>query len=158
MVSFCYVLLNFVFLYTVPMSELTGRLDIGYLSARSVFGETGGRIITLLVCLALISSMSSMIMVGPRIAQTMGEDFMITKRLAKRNSRGSPVYAMLFQSSLAALLAVTSTFVVRALIEWRSKIEAQIRPAMPLNKGGKFGRGQRHTMRPGTQERAYGCS
>jgi basic amino acid/polyamine antiporter, APA family len=109
-VSLCYVLLNFIFLHTVPVTELAGRIDIGYLSARAVFGETGSRIMTLLVCLALISSMSSMIMVGPRIAQTMGEDFKTIRIFARRNSRGSPVYAMLFQSATAALLAITSAF------------------------------------------------
>lgn len=109
-VAVSYVLLNVVFLRTVPMSELTGRLDIGYLSARAIFGETGSRVMTLLICLALTSSMSSMIMVGPRIAQTMGQDFLILGRLAKKTSRGSPLYAMLFQSSLAILLAATSAF------------------------------------------------
>jgi basic amino acid/polyamine antiporter, APA family len=109
-VSLCYVLLNFIFLYTVPITELTGRIDIGYLSARAIFGETGSRVMTLLVCLALISTMSSMIMVGPRIAQTMGEDFKIIRIFARKNSRGSPVYAMLLQSAFALLLAMTSAF------------------------------------------------
>jgi APA family basic amino acid/polyamine antiporter len=109
-VSLCYILLNFIFLYTVPVSELTGRIDIGYLSAKAIFGETGSRIMTLLVCLALISTMSSMIMIGPRIAQTMGEDIGIIRAFAKRNRRGSPVRAILFQSSIAALLAITSAF------------------------------------------------
>jgi basic amino acid/polyamine antiporter, APA family len=109
-VSLCYILLNFTYLHTVPVTELLGRIDIGYLSAMAVFGETGSRVMALLVCLALISTMSSMIMVGPRIAQTMGEDFRIIRIFAKRNSRGSPVYAMLLQSAFAVLLATTSAF------------------------------------------------
>jgi APA family basic amino acid/polyamine antiporter len=50
-VSLCYVLINFIFLYTVPISELAGQINVGYLSAKSIFGRGGGTIMTLLICL-----------------------------------------------------------------------------------------------------------
>ena len=109
-VSICYVLLNFVFLYTVPVQQLTGRIDVAYLSAKAVFGSSGARIVTLLICLALISNLSSMIMAGPRVIQAMGEDIRVLRLFAKKNRRGSPVYAILLQSCVAIFLAVTSTF------------------------------------------------
>jgi len=109
-VSICYVLLNFIFLYTVPVQQLTGRIDVAYLSAKAVFGSSGARIVTLLICLALISNLSSMIMAGPRVIQAMGEDIRVLRLFAKKNRRGSPVYAILLQSSFALILAVTSTF------------------------------------------------
>ncbi len=109
-VSICYVLLNFIFLYTVPVQQLTGRIDVAYLSAKAVFGSSGARIVTLLICFALVSSLSSMIMAGPRVAQAMGEDISALRILARKNRRGSPVYAVLLQSSVAMLLALTSTF------------------------------------------------
>lgn len=109
-VSLCYLLLNFVFLYTVPVSELSGKIDVGYLSARAIFGSGGGVIMTLLICLALVSSLSSLIMVGPRVAQTMSEDLGIFSLLAKRNSSGAPVYAIILQSAIALVLTLTSTF------------------------------------------------
>ena len=104
-VSICYVLLNFVFLYTVPVQQLTGRIDVAYLSAKAVFGSSGARIVTLLICLALVSTLSSMIMAGPRVTQAMGEDIGALRLFAKKNRRGSPVYAILLQSSVAVLLA-----------------------------------------------------
>jgi APA family basic amino acid/polyamine antiporter len=109
-VSICYVLLNFIFLYTVPVQQLTGRIDVAYLSAKAVFGSSGARIVTLLICLALISNLSSMIMAGPRVIQAMGEDIGALRLFAKKNRRGSPARAILLQSSFALLLAVTSTF------------------------------------------------
>ncbi|MFZ0929127.1 MAG: amino acid permease [Syntrophobacteraceae bacterium] len=109
-VSVCYVLLNLVFLYTVPVRELTGRIDIAYLSAETVFGGVGARIVTLLICLALVSTLSSMIMAGPRVTQVMGEDIGFLGVFAKKNRRGSPAYAILLQSSVALLLALTSAF------------------------------------------------
>ncbi len=109
-VSVCYILLNFIFLYTVPVRELTGRIDIAYLSAEAVFGGIGARIVTLLICLALVSNLSSMIMAGPRVTQAMGEDIGFLRVFAQKNRRGSPAYAILLQSSVALLLALTSAF------------------------------------------------
>jgi APA family basic amino acid/polyamine antiporter len=109
-VSLFYVLLNVVFLSTVPVGELTGRIDVGYLSAKAIFGASGARVMTLLICLALISTLSSMIMVGPRVASTMGEDIAAIGFLSRRNEKGVPVRAMLIQSSVAILLALTSAF------------------------------------------------
>jgi hypothetical protein len=44
--------------------QLAGQIDVGYLSAKSIFGQrryhNDG-----LICVALISSLSSLIMVGP---------------------------------------------------------------------------------------------
>jgi APA family basic amino acid/polyamine antiporter len=109
-VSLCYILLNVVFLLTVPAAELSGKIEVGYFSARAIFGEGGVRLMTLLICLALISSLSSMIMVGPRVAGAMGEDIRALGFMALRNKRGVPVRAILIQSSVAILLALTSAF------------------------------------------------
>ncbi len=109
-VSICYVLLNYIFLYTVPVSELTGKIDIAFLSGKAIFGLAGARIVTVLVCLALVSCLSSMIMAGPRVIQVMGEDLFAMRGLAARNKRGAPVYAILLQSSIGLFLALTATF------------------------------------------------
>ena len=89
-VSVCYVLINFIFLYTVPMNELAGKIDVGFLSAKSIFGRGGGTVMTFLICLALISSLSSLIMVGPRVTQAMGQDMKFFRFLSATNSRGAP--------------------------------------------------------------------
>jgi len=67
---------------------------------------------TLLICLALLSSLSSMVMVGPRVTQVMGEDLTALRVFAKRNARGVPVRTIVLQSSIALFLVVTSTFEV----------------------------------------------
>jgi APA family basic amino acid/polyamine antiporter len=109
-VSLCYCLINYVFLYTVPMRELAGQIDVGYLSAKSIFGPRGGTIMTVLICLALVSSLSSLIMVGPRVTHTMSEDIKSLRFLAKRNARGAPAFAILLQALVAIVLTLTATF------------------------------------------------
>jgi APA family basic amino acid/polyamine antiporter len=109
-VSVCYCLINYIFLYTVPMGELAGQIDVGFLSAKAIFGQRGGAIMTVLICLALISSLSSLIMVGPRVTQTMSEDMKRLRFLARRNARGAPVFAIILQALLAIFLTLTATF------------------------------------------------
>jgi basic amino acid/polyamine antiporter, APA family len=109
-VSLCYVLLNFIFLYTVPAQELAGKIDVGFLAARSIFGPGGGTIMTLLICLALISSLSSLIMVGPRVTQAMSQDLKLFPVFSVTSSRGAPAAAIILQSSVALFLTLTSTF------------------------------------------------
>ena len=65
---------------------------------------------TSLICLVLISTLSSMIMLGPRVAAAMGEDIGTLGFLAARNKRGVPVTAILIQSSVALLIVMTSAF------------------------------------------------
>ena len=109
-VSICYVLLNLVFLLTVPAVELTGKIEVGYLSAKSILGAGGAGVMTSLVCVVLISTLSAMIMLGPRVACAMGEDIGALGFLAGRNKRGVPVRALLIQSLVAVVLVMTSAF------------------------------------------------
>jgi len=109
-VSLCYCLINYIFLYTVPMSELSGQIDVGFLAAKSIFGQRGGAMMTVLICLALISSLSSLIMVGPRVTQTMSEDINSLRFFAQRNARGAPVFAIILQAGVAIFLTLTATF------------------------------------------------
>ncbi|GAB4493530.1 MAG: amino acid permease [Raineya sp.] len=109
-VMLCYVLLNFVFLYTSPISNLAGKLDVGYESAMAIFGNAGGRIMASIIALLLVSSISAMVFAGPRVTQAIGEDFEIFSKIAITNSKGVPVYAILLQSTIAIILVLTSTF------------------------------------------------
>jgi APA family basic amino acid/polyamine antiporter len=64
--------LNFVFLCTVPVTELAGRLEIGALSAEVIFGPSGGLLASIMICILLVSTISAMVMAGPRVLQVAG--------------------------------------------------------------------------------------
>jgi APA family basic amino acid/polyamine antiporter len=110
LVMVLYVLLNYVFLYTVPMGDLAGRVEVGYVSGLAVFGEVGGQIMSLLIAVLLISTVSAMVFLGPRITQAMGEDLPALRWLAITSEREIPVVSVLFQATVALLFIYTSTF------------------------------------------------
>ena len=67
-----YVLLNAAFLATTPESEMSGQLEVGLIAGKHIFGENGGRIVGGIICLGLISAISSMTWIGPRVTMSMG--------------------------------------------------------------------------------------
>ena len=105
-----YLLLNFTFLHVAPMSEMVGKLEIGYVAAQSVFGETGAAIMGVILALLLISTVSAMVLAGPRVLQVIGEDFVSFRALAKTNADGIPFVAIVFQSLIALGFIVSASF------------------------------------------------
>lgn len=105
-----YVALNAVFLYTTPMSELAGKIEVAQIAGQHIFGEAGGRVVAALICFGLISSVSAMVWIGPRVSMTMGEDIPALRVFARKSARGVPVTAMFFQVVIVTLLLWTQSF------------------------------------------------
>ena len=105
-----YLLLNFVFLSVAPIEALQGQLEIGVIAAQYAFGATGGQLMGLMLSLLLISTVSAMLMAGPRVLLVIGQDFPTFGWLAKTNASGMPFIAILSVVSLSMVLVLTSSF------------------------------------------------
>jgi basic amino acid/polyamine antiporter, APA family len=105
-----YVALNAVFLHSAPIDRLAGQLDVARVAGSYIFGETGGRIVSAMICIGLISSISAMMWIGPRVMMTMGEDIPVLRPFARRSTGGAPAYAILFQLTAASLMLFTRSF------------------------------------------------
>src|ERR1043166_3474859 len=105
-----YVALNAVFLYTTPIGALAGHIDVAMIAGTFVFGERGGQIVGALISLGLVSSISAMIWIGPRVSMTMGEDFPALRVLARRSANGAPRAAILLHATIASALLFTQSF------------------------------------------------
>ncbi len=110
LVMLMYILLNGVFLLAAPQDELRGKIEVGVIVAQFTFGDTGGVIMGVVLSLLLVSTVSAMILAGPRVIQVMGEDYSWFKIFARREDTGVPVRAILMQSALTILFIVTATF------------------------------------------------
>ena len=105
-----YAPLNAVFMYSAPIAQMKGQVDVGYIAATHIFGGTGGLIMGLLISIGLVSAISSMVWAGPRVTQVMGEDFRTLRFLSVKNANGVPHLSLLFQYVLVVALIATSTF------------------------------------------------
>jgi len=109
-VSVLYLLLNFVFLLHNPLEAIQGELEIGQITAISLFGEKGGVLISFGIALMLISSISAMIWAGPRVTQVMAEDHKLWTWFSKKTAGKVPIRAIWLQTGITLLLLFTGTF------------------------------------------------
>ena len=105
-----YVCLNAVFIATTPASELAGQIDVAIIAGKRIFGEFGGRMVGALICLGLISSISAMTWIGPRVTMTMGEDMPMLRLFSRRSKQDVPAVAIVFQLLVSNLLLLTGSF------------------------------------------------
>ena len=110
MVMAFYVLLNYVFLAVAPIEALQGKVEVGVIAAEYAFGSLGGQLMGLMLSLLLISTVSAMLMAGPRVLQVIGQDFSMFNRLAKTNDDGLPQIAILTVVALSVAFVLTSSF------------------------------------------------
>src|SRR5437867_7382282 len=105
-----YVLLNAIFLATTPAQELKGQLEVALVAGKHIFGAAGGRAAGAVICLGLISSISSMTWIGPRVTMSMGEDHWLLRWLGRKNTQGIPTNAIVLQLFVVNLLLLTPSF------------------------------------------------
>ncbi|MFL6527029.1 MAG: APC family permease [Chthoniobacterales bacterium] len=105
-----YVAINAAFLRTTPPAEMIGKQQVALIAGEHIFGKTGGKVMACLICLGLVSTVSAMMWIGPRVTARMGEDFQALRWLATRNSAGVPTIAILAQFAIVNLMLFTATF------------------------------------------------
>jgi APA family basic amino acid/polyamine antiporter len=118
LVTLLYTLLNLTFLKTIPIDTLASEqakdfgkpLEVAYFSAETFLGTSGAVVMAVVIAVLLISTISAMIIAGPRITQIMGRDLPILGFLGKDSKRNTPSNAILFQAIISSVLVVTSSF------------------------------------------------
>ena len=95
-----YLALNLLYVYAIPINEISGTASIGGLAAAKLFGRSLEQIISVFIAFALFSSLSAYIMLGPRVYFSMARDGFFF-RFAARSIRATRFRrkAILFQGA-----------------------------------------------------------
>ena len=109
-VMLLYLLLHVMFLSAAPMEAMAGRIEIGYVVAEYTFGVSAAKVIGVILSLLLVSTISAMLLAGPRALYVIGRDFSAFRWLGQENRYSVPANAVVLQIALTLLLIVTSTF------------------------------------------------
>ncbi|MBV6428108.1 MAG: Serine/threonine exchanger SteT [Haliscomenobacter sp.] len=109
LVTILYTTLQFVFLKHVPAGELMGQLNVGTLAAEKMLGQDVGRVFGLLISLLLVSGISAMVWVGPRVTSSIAREHALWRFFAT-GSDGIPKRALWLQFGISAFLIITGTF------------------------------------------------
>ncbi len=109
-VMILYVLINCVFLLSAPADAMRGKEDVGFVVANFIFSNQGAMIIGGLISFFLISTISSMVVVGPRVISRVAQDFSELSYLSKFSKNDVPVRAIITQSLISILILLTTDF------------------------------------------------
>lgn len=69
-----YLMLNAMFVWSAPVEELAGRENIAAVACRAIGGPSLEKAVSVTVAIALFTSISAMVMAGPRVYAKMAED------------------------------------------------------------------------------------
>jgi len=108
-VSVLYLLLNTAFLYSVEITQLKDQVDIGNILLESVFPRYA-LALSLLFGVALVASLSSMMIAGPSVLERIGEDYNVLKIFSKCNKYQSPYIAIISLMILPIIMLHTASF------------------------------------------------
>lgn len=106
-----YLSLNAVFVYAVTPGEMQGVIAVGGLAASRLFGPAAERLISLLIAFALLSAISALIIIGPRVYYAMAKDGYFFKGIAQVHPVNRvPSKAIMLQCFIAGVMVLSGTF------------------------------------------------
>src|SRR5947207_14172053 len=89
---------------------MRGQIEVGLIAGKHIFGAKSGRLVGAVICLGLVSIVSSMTWIGPRVTMSMGEDHWLLRLLGRKNKHGVPTNAIVLQLLIVNLLLLTQSF------------------------------------------------
>ena len=101
-VTLIYLALNGVFLYFAPTTLTSGKEDIAAVAAAYIGGDALAGLVRLIISLSLLTSVFSMIMIGPRVYARMADDKLFPSFFSFQGE--TPKGAILLQAATAILL------------------------------------------------------
>ena len=108
-VTVLYTLLQFVFLKHAPIADMVGQLNVGEIALSRMLGTGAGELFGIIISVLLISSISAMVWVGPRVTASMAEHHTLWRYFGTP-AQQVPKAAIWLQFFISALLIATGTF------------------------------------------------
>lgn len=109
-VTAIYLAVNYVFLTSLGLGGTAASQAVAVDMMRRTIGESGASYITVLVIIAVLSTLNAVIITGSRTKYAFGRDFPLFAFLGRWNQRANtPINALLLQSSIALVLIAVGT-------------------------------------------------
>jgi APA family basic amino acid/polyamine antiporter len=104
-VTLIYLLVNFVYLYVLPIGKVAASERVAAETARVLLGPPGGRMISLVVLVATFGSVNGMVLAGARVIYAMSREGHFFQALGRVHPRfHTPHLSLLVQGVWSCLL------------------------------------------------------
>jgi APA family basic amino acid/polyamine antiporter len=114
-VTVLYIALNAAFVYLPPFEAVVGKEDVAAAAAQAIGGQPAAIFIRVITVLALVTSVFSLVMAGPRVYARMADDG-VFPRFFRFGGAGAPTAAIIGQAALA--IALISLSDLRGLLSY----------------------------------------
>ena len=107
-----YLAINIAYLRIVPASSLANVTSPAALVATKIFGEIGGKLISVGILISVFGTLNGYLLTGPRVAYALAKDGIIpgSRMLIRVNNGGSPYNSIWLISIIACIYALTGQF------------------------------------------------
>jgi len=106
-----YLGINLLFVYAAAPDDSKGVIAIGGLAASQLFGAGAERIVSIVIGFALVSSISALIMLGPRVYYAMARDGCFFGAIGEVDPESRvPAKSIMLQCLIAVIMVLTGTF------------------------------------------------
>lgn len=110
-VTVVYLLTSAVFLYLVPLETVSSGQTFAAQAGEVLFGKAGGGVFSLIVIIAILGSLTALILSSPRVYFAMARDRLFFPAAGLLHPRfGTPYLAIALQALLASVLVLLGTF------------------------------------------------
>ena len=110
-VTLCYVALNIVYLYVLPLGAVISSSRVAADAANAVLGSGGGAVMSILVIVSTFGALSGIVLLGPRVYYSMASDSRWFGWLGAVHPRfRTPYRAIAVQAAWASALVATGTY------------------------------------------------
>jgi len=110
-ITLIYVGMNLLYIYAMPVADMTATARIGETAAARLFGDTGARLMALAVLISVFGCISATVISGPRVFYAMARDGLFFRGLAEVHPRHhTPVRAIVWQCVWSSALCLTGTY------------------------------------------------
>ncbi|MBF8296966.1 MAG: amino acid permease [Bacteroidetes bacterium] len=109
-VSLLYLSLNAVYVYAIDPDTMKGVISIGGLAMGNLVGRSMETLFSLMIALALLSSLSAFIILGPRVYYSMAKDGYFFRFVSEISPKFRvPSKAIVLQGTIAAVIVLSGT-------------------------------------------------
>lgn len=110
-VTVCYVALNLVYLYVLPLARVMASTRVAADAADAVLGAGGGAVMSALVVFSTFGALSGIVLLGPRVYFSMAADHRALGWLGTVHPRfRTPSRAIVIQAVWSSVLVATGTY------------------------------------------------
>jgi basic amino acid/polyamine antiporter, APA family len=111
-VTVIYILMNVVYLSTVPLNELAFAKDnrVALSASEAIFGAYGTTIIAIMIMISTFGCNNGLILAGARVYYTMAKDGLFFKQAGVLNKNSVPAWSLWIQCLVACLLCLSGRY------------------------------------------------